>query len=171
MRSPGVAQESISRYDSLCAKGVKQHRVTEHFLHPGSRLRAHLENIARGEPICSELAAELMPLEWGSMSESMVEGEHRSLAVESGRSHAARHPFAVATVRMKQDRAMIKQIWADKMLRLKFEKCFRCLKQLGLSPKSDSRVRLHCPNSVRKTTFKQVCSSAYRLGSCSFQDF
>ena len=65
--------------------------------------------VARGGLPIEQLARSLHPYEWATLDESLIEGEHRSLRVEAQRAHNVTHARAVATLRMKQNAALIQE--------------------------------------------------------------
>ena len=169
LRSPGVAVQVLERFDFMTDSGARHHRVSLFFLSKSSSLRRHIEGLAAGLPMDIELARELMGIEWCLLDEGSVEGEHRDLGLESQRAHAAKHPFSVATVRLKQNRELLARIKGDGALTKLFHRCWGSWKILSELTQLDTFP--HVPRQARKRTFKESCNLIYRLGKSSFAEF
>ena len=171
LRAPGVAEQVLQRFDSMSEEGVPHHRVSAHFLAKDSRLRTHVVALAAGEALHFELAQELMGIEWGLISEVDIEGEHRNLGLEKQRAHAVGHAFAVATVRIKENRETLSAVRRDPILSRLFLSCWKSWKAVAEDPKIVSKMWLRLSPQVRKRSFRETTSIAYRLGKSSFADF
>ena len=171
LRAPGVAEQVLQRFDSMSEEGVPHHRVSAHFLAKDSRLRTHVVALAAGEALHFELAQELMGIEWGLISEVDIEGEHRNLGLEKQRAHAVGHAFAVATVRINENRETLSAVRRDPILSRLFLSCWKSWKAVAEDPKIVSKMWLRLSPQVRKRSFRETTSIAYRLGKSSFADF
>ena len=85
--SRDIAQRCLVLFDSALAKDPSScHRVSVHFLQPGSLLRSQVEAFAGGGDVAHFLSAELRSYELAPLDETCSEGAHRD--VNNIRTHA-----------------------------------------------------------------------------------
>ncbi len=173
LRDPAVARDSLRDFDMSLSLGHEPHRVSARFLQRGGGLRSLVEDVAEGRGVAPKLAFELLPIEWGLMTEDVVEGEHRDLALEHQRSHATRHPFAVSTTRLNQNRELITLARGQDNTRRLFEQCWSSWKLVAEDPRVGPmpRHRLRVPRPIRRLSLRDVWERAFRLGQKGFEDW
>jgi hypothetical protein len=129
------------------------------FLGRGSVLREDVAAVARGGLPIERLARALQPYEWATLDESLIEGEHRSLRVEAQRAHNVTHAHAVATLRMKQNAALIQEA---ELVEGGAAAAERAWSKLLAAPRG-ADVHRHTPREVRALSWRAVRQKIFRL--------
>ena len=160
-RNPEVAARCLAEHDACVGAGRSVHRLSVHFLGRGSVLREDVAAVARGGLPTERLARALQPFEWATLDESLIEGEHRSLRVEAQRAHNVTHAHAVATLRMKQNAALIQEAERVEGGAAAAERAWRRAKLLAAPRGAD--VHRHTPREVRALSWRAVRQKIFRL--------
>jgi hypothetical protein len=169
---PHLITPSVVKYDSIIASSMRPHRVSSHFLDSQSPFREQLIQYADTGVISDALSLELMPYEWGLLSEQSGEAPHRDFALEKQRAHAAKHPYGVATVSLNQNRVIVDWARSNVAQRHAFEECWKSWKAVAAPPQIGPAPRLYrVPKEIRRMSAKTVIERVYRLGDISRVDW